>query len=262
VFAPDPSSPHAQNLPLVAAVARLVASRVRAALDRGLLPLVVGGDCTITLGAVAGARDGVAPLGLVYVDGDLDLNVPEESPSGIFDGMVMAHLLGGGAAELAAIGGPPPLIEEDRVALVGYNIASGTVDPPETRRLSGSSLLRFPVEAVRGRAAEAAREAVTAVRERAGRLLVHFDVDVIDERELAASDVPRTGGLALDDAAEALRAFVHAPGFSGLVLTEFNPRSDPDGSAARRLVALLAHAYRGAPWAAGAAPDAADGGAR
>src|SRR5580692_6177497 len=59
----------------------------------GRLPLVLGGDCTITLGALAGFGDG----GLVYFDGDADLTTPERSVSAVADTMGMTHMLGGGA---------------------------------------------------------------------------------------------------------------------------------------------------------------------
>jgi arginase family enzyme len=46
----------ARNLAAVGRVACRVADAVTKALDAGLAPLVVGGDCTITLGVIAGFR--------------------------------------------------------------------------------------------------------------------------------------------------------------------------------------------------------------
>ena len=63
----------------------------------GRLPLVLGGDCTITLGALAGFGDG----GLMYFDGDADLNTPERSESAVADTMGMTHMLGDGSPEMA-----------------------------------------------------------------------------------------------------------------------------------------------------------------
>ena len=54
----------------VVEVARRVADEVAAIRAAGRLPLVLGGDCTITLGALDGFGDG----GLVYFDGDADLH--------------------------------------------------------------------------------------------------------------------------------------------------------------------------------------------
>ena len=50
----------------VVEVAQRVAAEVAAIRAAGRLPLVLGGDCTITLGALDGFGEG----GLVYFDGD------------------------------------------------------------------------------------------------------------------------------------------------------------------------------------------------
>src|SRR6266508_4657058 len=104
------ADPRQRNLDDVVEVAGRVADQVHAVLDRGQRPLVLGGDCTITLGVVAGfARHG-DELGLVYLDGDADLSTPATSRSGVLDSMGVAHLLGEGApaSSLAARGRPPP----------------------------------------------------------------------------------------------------------------------------------------------------------
>lgn len=247
-FAPDPVAPRAQNLALVAAVARQVAQRVRAVLQAGMLPLVIGGDCTVTLGVVAGVLERSASLGLVYCDADLDLEVPEESPSGIFDGMVLAHLLGQGAGELARIGSRFPLLQDNDVVLFGYNMASGYVDPGEERKLAASSMRRYPLRSVHAGPEAAAQEALERFPVTTSRILIHFDVDVIDGDVFPAADLPHRGGLTLAEAETALQVLVATPRFAGLVVTEFNAARDPDRALARRLVELLAHAFRGARW--------------
>ncbi len=95
-FRPDPENPRAQNGGLVCRVARDVAAKVEAASSSGALPIVLGGDCTITIGALAGLLGQGSSLGLLYLDGDLDLNTPDTTSSGVFDGMVTAHILGRG----------------------------------------------------------------------------------------------------------------------------------------------------------------------
>src|SRR5256886_4260478 len=77
----------------VAEVARRVATEVASIRAAGRLPLVLGGDCTITLGALDGFGEG----GLVYFDGDADLATPERSASAVADTMGMTHMLGGGS---------------------------------------------------------------------------------------------------------------------------------------------------------------------
>src|SRR5437773_1821049 len=77
----------------------------------GRLPLVVGGDCTITLGVISGFRRQHPDVGLVYVDGDADVGVPDSGGSGIFDSMGISHLLGRGAPELTGLAGAVPLLD-------------------------------------------------------------------------------------------------------------------------------------------------------
>src|SRR5579859_2806818 len=122
VFAPDRGATCGRNLPAVVRVASDVAEAVAGVAAAGRLPLVLGGDCTITIGAVAGLRRRHPDAGLIYVDGDADLGVPGDGGSGIFDSMGITHLLGRGAPELA---GQPPLLEPGRLAILGS-------DPRET----------------------------------------------------------------------------------------------------------------------------------
>ncbi len=184
-------------------------------------------------------------LGLVYFDGDVDLHTPADTVSGILDGMVLAHILGQGAHELARIGHRHPLLQEERILLFGYNPGAGWLDPIEQERLEGCSMLKYPVAEVRGQAEQAARQALAQLEDRAEPLLVHFDVDVIDFRDFPVADVPHEGGLSFGETIEALPVFVSSRTFAGLVVTEFNAERDPDGTQAQRLVHALAHALEG-----------------
>lgn len=242
-FRPDPSQPRRQNLALVADMARQAADRVEQAVASHQWPLVLGGDCSLSLGVLAGLIRRHPRLGLLYFDGDVDLNTPETTPSGVFDGMVMAHILGRGAPELVGIGPRVPLLSEQDVVLFGYDVASGWIDPPELEALERSSLSKYPLARVQADAAGAAREALCHLEKRSDVILVHFDVDVSD---LPAADVPHQGALSFDRAAEVLKLFVASSKCAGLVVTEFNPRQDAGGSLASRLADRLAEAVGGA----------------
>ena|SRR5258708_21641778 len=53
-FSPDRAHPKQQNLARVVDIATQTAEQVEAALQRQEMPLVLGGDCTIALGVIAG----------------------------------------------------------------------------------------------------------------------------------------------------------------------------------------------------------------
>src|SRR5688572_28300729 len=79
--------------------------------------LVLGGDCTVELGTVAGALRGTQSVGVVYIDLDTDLNTPESTSDGALDWMGVAHLLGirGSLPELVQLGPRTPMLQPDQL---------------------------------------------------------------------------------------------------------------------------------------------------
>jgi arginase len=241
-FRPDQQHPKAQNLQLVIEVARRVANQVDAAVRDNAIPIVLGGDCTITLGVLAGLINHAPKLGLMYFDGDLDLNTPETTPSGIFDGMVIAHMIGKGVETLARLGPRYPLMAEEDIVLFGYNTEANAIDAVEVEVLQQCRMIKYPVSRIRGKVKASAREALGQLESKTDSLLVHFDVDVIDSDDFPAADVPHARGLSFDEAISALDLFIANPKFAALVITEFNSHRDADGKLARRLVEAVTQA--------------------
>ena len=66
----------------VLTVTTAIRTAIGEACRAGHPPLLLGGCCTIAPPAVAGARDALGPLGVVYVDGHLDLMDGRDSPTG------------------------------------------------------------------------------------------------------------------------------------------------------------------------------------
>jgi arginase len=217
-------------------VALGVADKVSAAVRHQFFPLVLGGDCTVTIGVLEGLRRHHNNLGLMYLDGDVDLNTPQTTNTGIFDGMVLAHILGKGVAELSQIGNHSPLVPEENIVLFGYNPAAGWMDPAEIEFLHQTSMMKYPVLGIRGRVQPMALEAALRLEKKVEQYLVHFDVDVIDFHDLPVGDVPHDRGLSMREAIEALQIFVSSPKCAGLVITEFNVLHDADGGHAKRLM--------------------------
>jgi arginase len=245
VFAVDHEHPGARNLAAVVRVAREVADAVAGLAASGRLALVLGGDCTITLGVVAGFRRAHPDVGLIYVDGDADLGGGTDTGSGILDSAGIAHLLGGGTPELAELAGPPPLLEASRLALVGG-------DPRETddagRRFFAERGVSFQEgPAVIPDPAAAAERALAHVTPASGPVVVHFDVDTVDSGDLPLANFPHYGsGVRLEHAVSCLRVLRRHPAFAGMVLTEVNPTYDADGSQLSRYIDAIVTVLAGA----------------
>jgi arginase len=241
-FQPDSANRKRQSRSRVIAVARQVADRVAAAVERDLVPLVIGGDCTITLGVVAGLLRQQPDLGLIYFDGDADMTTPETTRSGIFDSMGVSHLIGEGDPEVAHLGPRFPLLPPDRITLFGFHPYE--IEPEEQRLLEKSAMAQYPVTSMGDRPVERAAEALARLEERARAIVVHFDVDVMDSAEIPLADWPHYDALSFGDAMRCLRVFVASPKLAALVVTEINPDHDPDGRLVRQFVDAFADALR------------------
>ena len=240
MFALDREHPEARNLAAVVRVAGEVADAVEDIVAAGGKPLVIGGDCTITLGVIAGFRRVHPDVGLAYVDGDADLGAaepgaPQADASGILDATGIAHLLGRGTPELNGLGGTPPLLAPERLAMVGC-------DPREIGAAGRQFLAEANVSFAAGPelAADpegAARRALTVLGRAAGPFVVHFDVDVVDSGDLPLGNYPHYGsGTELEQVVRCLRVLLSDPAAAALVLTEVNPSYDPDGGLLDRYV--------------------------
>jgi arginase len=251
---PDREHRRAQNAAGVAEAAREVAERVEAAFRAARTPVVLGGDCTVGVGTVAGAQAAGERTGLVYFDLHPDLNTPDTVGTGTLDWMGMAHMLGLADTPLAAVA----RLEPGQVLLFGRQ--DDQTRPAELEVIERHALASVAVEAVaadpRGTAAQAAG--------RFDRYLVHFDVDVVDFTDLPLSENTGHGiGLPFDAACAALEELVAGEGFAGLTVTEHNPaHGAEDGSTTAALAAALQRALsRAASRPSGAPQSSIDAGA-
>lgn len=235
LYKPDEESPRARNLPRIIAALEALKPRVEQAVKSGALPLILSGDCSIALATVAGVRRYFRNVGMIYMDGDADLNTPATTPSGCVDGMVVTHLSGRGAAELVRFWGEPPLVREPDLALFGVS----RLDPPEQEVLERSPLRRYlSGDVKRMGAAAAAQAAVERIHSSSHEFVLHFDVDVISGFQ--ATNYPNSEGLSLEEVREALMVFAQQKHLAVIEITAYNPAKDAEGAGAKLLIELLA----------------------
>lgn len=243
----DETNPRAMNAGEVAKVAAAVANHVSSALSEDEAVLVLGGDCTVEIGTVAGALAGTESLGLVYIDGDTDLNTPESTEDGALDWMGVAHMLGvkDSIPELINIGPRKPLLEPNQIHFFA-NTNSKTF---ERRFIDEHNIAEVKLEDVAIDPAGAARTVVDGWAKRFERLLIHLDVDVLDYLDFPlAENTRRNIGLRFDQLMAALRLFMQAPNWTTLTISEVNPdHGESDGSTLRTFAAALADALESSP---------------
>ncbi len=246
----DAEHPRARNLDLTACAVRATADEMTRALAEGFT-IVLGGDCSLVAGTVAGAREALGrDVGLIHIDANADLNTPETSPSGRVAGMALALALGRGPAEILDAAGPAPAVHGRHAALLGYR----SLDPGEKAALADLALAWSGDELLARGVARAAKDALAAIDNDNGPVVVHVDVDVLDPAVMPAK-ARLTPGPGLDWAAfeTLLVTLCASPRVAVLELCEFDPERDAGGACARRLVTALAAAVAAVP-ATGALP--------
>jgi arginase len=232
---PDTESPRARNVDGVLKSIEALKPRVEQAVKSGALPLILGGDCSIALGTVAGARRYFRNIGMIYLDADADLNTPATTPSGCLDGMVVSHLTGRGAPELVRFWSEPFLVREPDLALFGVS----RLDRPEEAVLANSPLRRYlAADVKRLGATAAAKTALERIRGNGNEFILHFDVDVISD--FVATNYPNSNGLSFAEVRQALLVFAQQKNLAAIEITAYNPTKDSDGAAASKIVDLLA----------------------
>jgi arginase len=219
----------------VAAYSRALADRVAPALEGDRFVVVLGGDCSIVLGSLHGARRRAGGIGLVYVDGHADFATPEESSTGSAASMCLALAIGRGDSPLAQLGGDAPLVHGRDVVLIGRRDEGDAFDQDA---IAVAGILDMPDSML---SATGAAVVTAAALERVGRagFWIHVDADVLDPRVMPAVDSPEPGGPDIDGLVSILAPMVAHPSALGMDLTIYDPLLDPERGAGSELVALL-----------------------
>lgn len=230
-----------------------VADRVRSAAAGDCFVLVLGGDCSIVLGALLAHRAREMPIGLAYVDGHGDFFTPDSSYTGSAASMCLGFAVGRGNSTLARLDGPAELVHDRHVAVIGrHDHEDDSWQGAEA--LPKTEILDLSRERIRDRGpSRIAREALERLTspELSG-FWVHLDADVLDSRVMPAVDSPDEDGLELAELRDVLAPLVRHPRALGLQVTIYDPGLDPDGTAAATLADLIAEVLEESPVAVGA----------
>jgi arginase len=240
----DPSTGVIAAAQLVEA-SRALRDAVAATLERGERPFVLGGDCSLLPGALAGARVACGRLSLWMLDGHPDALDGETSPTGEAADMDLALVLGRGHPELTGLAGETPIVAPEDVALIGHRPAELDSDVAAEIALVPDAVEQVTAPAVRRRGAGRVAWATLA----AGRgqpVWLHVDLDALDERELPAVTYTQPRGLSWSELVELLEPLIAAPDLAGMSLADLDADHSHARQHAGRIVDVLQSAFSGA----------------
>jgi arginase len=200
-----------------------IARRVGESFRVGALPLLLGGDHSLAIGALAAARDARPALRVLWLDAHADLNTAETSPSGNVHGTPLAVALGRVGGHFAACGWPDRPIAPDRVALVGLR----DLDPGERELIRSLELAVYTIADVDRMGVHAVvSEALDRLAAPPDSLYVSVDLDVVDPLHAPGVGTPVSGGLTVREAHLAMELVADSGRLAGLDLVEVNPIRD------------------------------------
>ena len=225
--------PQEERANVIARVSQELFERVTAALGRGAVPLVLGGDHSVAMGSVA-ASVARGRVGVLWIDAHGDFNTTQTSPSGNVHGMPLAAIMGQGAKELVTIGNGQRLRPED-VVLLGVR----QLDPGERKALVDSKLRVITMREIDERGMNVAADDALSHLSHCDYLHVSLDIDAMDPREAPGVGTPVRGGLTYREIQLLMEKVADTGRLSALDVVEVNPMLDVRNQTAQTAVDLI-----------------------
>jgi len=247
-----------------AAEASVASAAVKAAtsecLGRGMLPIVLGGDHSVSIGSISAALDRWgSDLAVLWVDAHADINTPEVSPSGNLHGMPVAALMGKSSGtsgpvdddweKLLLDGGSPTKLGPQNLGYFGLR----SVDPAEQVQIGpDGGMFVSTMQDIDRYGVEHVLKGVRTWLQQSGatQLWISFDVDVLDPVLAPGTGSAVRGGLTYREAhlcGEMLHDMLQEAScpfsLAGVDLVETNPLFDTNNETAKMVVEWVASLF-------------------
>ena len=211
-----------------------LADQVAETLRRGSIPIVLGGDCSILLGCLLGAKK-AGGRGLVHIDGHCDYfhpgNYDTTSRLGTVAGMDLALVTGKGELLLThwnEVDGP--LVLETEAFHIGERNFGTRVFEDAYGDIVYSEITVIPLQKLLqdGPAITANGIIEELNKQNLSRVWMHVDFDILDQAVMPAVDSPGSPGLNFDELEKLLLTLLRSNRFIGLDVTIYDPGLDTE----------------------------------
>jgi arginase len=217
----------------------LVHASVYAQLTERRLPILLGGDHSLSIGSISAVarfcREQGRKLRVVWLDAHADFNTNELSPSGNVHGMPVACLCGFGPPALTALGGRTPAIDPSWLRLIGVR----SVDALEKRFVHEQGLDVFDMRHVDEMGMRQTMEQALSGMDADTHLHVSFDVDFLDPEIAPGVGTNVPGGPTYREAQLCMEMIADTRRLASLDVVELNPAFDVHNRTARLAVDLI-----------------------
>jgi arginase len=222
---------------------RIVHDSVYAELIDSRMPLLLGGDHSLSIGSISATarycRERGRKLRVLWLDAHADFNTNVLTPSGNIHGMPVACLCGQGPKDLIEMSGRVPAIQAGSIRQIGIR----SVDQGEKRLVHEAGLEVFDMRFIDETGMRQTLATALQSLDRDTHLHVSFDVDFLDPEIAPGVGTTVPGGPSYREAQLCMEMIADTGALESLDIMELNPALDSRNRTATVAVDLVASLF-------------------
>jgi arginase len=209
-------------------------------LTQNKFPFILGGDCSILLGAAIALKQ-KGNYGLFYLDGHTDFMNISLSETGGVGGMAASIVTGNGHKKLTNILNLSPYIKEENLWCVGNR----EYDDEYENEIRNSTATYLSLEMLRKQGIEnCVNFFLSEIKDKnLDGFWLHIDVDVLNDSIMPCVDSPTPDGLTYNEFNELTSSLFQSEKLSGLEITILDPDLDLTGQYTKEFVANISATF-------------------
>lgn len=230
-------NPRLRHMDEIIRVSEETATLTEEAIKKEQKAIVLGGDHSICLGAVAGASVALnGNLGLIYFDAHGDMNTVDTTLTGNIHGMHLASLMGFGNAELAHVHGEQVKIAKENLLHIG----GSDFDQAELDMVEREKLRTFSMFDLLTHNLAPLLTMIDQLTKQVEHIWISLDLDSIDAIYAPGAGMPNKKGLTYREISAIADYIGSHCNVVGVDVVEYNPLKDEENKTAELAIELIA----------------------
>lgn len=210
--------------------------KVSTVVNHNHIPIILGGDHSISIGSVAGVASRFKSFGVIWFDAHGDMNTDETTPTGNIHGMPLAVNIGLGHQTLINLGGFSPKVKPENVVLVGIR----SIDEEEAVLIRKAGIKCYTMAEIDRRGmGPVMEEAIQIAGKGTDGIHLSLDLDALDPTFAPGVGTPVNGGVTYREGHLAMEILASSAKLISVDVVEVNPILDVHNQTGNMAVELV-----------------------